>query len=180
VPNIDTTLALIGVSYLWTAPGDTAKPATSIAYGGAMGGAWTYVGGTQEGVSFSREIDVNRHYWEEQLAPVKNTPGQGTVSVSCNLGEATMQNLKLAFGSGALTTASGITTLTLSETLDTIAVVLDGVNPQGLFRRIYIPRANSVASLEVAGRRTEELTYYPLTLESVCRLNEIVIDNDDA
>lgn len=180
MPNIDTTNALIGVAYLWTAPGDTAKPATSIAYGGAMAGAWTYIGGTEEGVSFSREIDVNRHYWEEQSAPVRNTPGQGTVSVTALMGEATMNNLKLAFGSGSLTTASGITTLTLSDVLDTIAVVLDGVNPLGLFRRIYIPRANSVASLEVANRRTESLTSFPLTLESVCRMNEIVIDNDDA
>lgn len=183
MPQIDTTKVLIGTVHLYVAPADTAMPADTVEYGGAWGASWRFPGATEEGVNFAFERDTNMHYVEEQPTPVAVTVGNSQFRVETALAEATLDNLKLAFGGGTLTTqASGVgvigkSTLALSDTLDELAVGLEGLNPAGFFRRVYIPRVVSVATVEVANRRNESKQTYNVQLQSICRMNEIqVID----
>lgn len=179
-PVIDPTKAAIGFAYLWTAPASTAEPATTILYGEDMLSPWVYVGGTLEGITMGGNTETNFHYFEEQSSPVKSTPGQGTMSVTCTLGEVTMANLKIALGAGTLATASGITTVTPSDIVDELAIVVDGVNEIGKFKRLYIPRVTVSSDFELAFRRTEAIQGYQVTFQSTCLRSAIKIRNDDA
>lgn len=179
-PTIAPANAAIGHGYLWTAPSATAKPADTILFGDDMLSPWTYIGGTLEGWTVGSETETNFHYFEEQQSPVKATPGNGTISVSATLGEVTMANLLIAAGGGSLNTASGITTLTLTDTATEFAVLLDGPNSIGKFKRIYIPSATVTSNLELAFRRTESIQGYAVTFQSTCLRSAIKIVNDDA
>jgi hypothetical protein len=180
-PTRDVTNVLVGISWLYLAPGDTAMVADSVAYGGTWTAPWTYVGATEEGVSQSFERDINFHRIEEQSSPVAVTVNESTISISTNLAEHTLENMKTSFGGGEIvTTAAGTgqigkKTLTLSDELDFLAVGLEGKNPEGFFRRLYIPRVVSVASVETAHRRSETKKLLPVTLQAVCDISEIEI-----
>lgn len=180
-PTIDTSNILVGFAFLHVAAADEPAPADTVAHGGDPGGNWRYTGATEEGWSLGFEREVNDHFVEEQSASVFTTPGNGALTLSGSLAEVTLENMLLALGGGSLATqaaASGVIgkkTLTLSDQYDSYAVLLDGLNPEGFFRRVYIPRARSVASLEVAFRRNEQKQLFNVTLTSNSALDDIII-----
>lgn len=185
-PAIDTSKILIGYGYLFTAVADTAQPLDSVIYGGDPGAAWTYIGATEEGVTYGFEREVNDHFVEEQSAAVLTTPGNGALSFSAALAEVTIENLKLALGGGSIVTtaaAAGVVgkkVLTLSDQYDSFALCFYGKNPAGHYRRIYLPRARSVATLEVANRRNESKQLFNVTFNSNSALEDIKITDKTA
>lgn len=168
---ITTTNVIVGHAWGYTAAADTAEPATAPGTGGALA-SWTQWGATEEGVGLSLERDITEHYVEEQAIQVFSTPGTSTFSVNTELAESTLANWKLAVGGGSI--ASSV--LTLSDTLDTVGVYVDMEAPGATVRRsVYIPRAQSVGSLDVANRRAEQKQLLGLTLNSSCTFAEIKI-----
>ena len=168
---VTTTNVVIGHAWGYTAAGDTAEPATAPGTGGSLT-SWTQWGATEEGVGLALERDITEHYVEESAIQVFSTPGTSTFSVNTELAESTLANWKLAVGGGSI--ASSV--LTLSDTLDTVAVYVDMEAPGALVRRsLYIPRAQSVGSLDVSNRRAEQKQLLGLTLNSSCTLSEIKI-----
>lgn len=186
-PTKDVTKVLVGIAYLYLGPKNTALPAETVEYEGDWGADWTYVGSTEEGVSQSFERDTNMHRVEEQSSPVRVTINTSTISVSTSLAEHTLENMKTAFGGGAITKQAagtgtiGKSTLTLSDTLEELAVGLEGKSPEGFFRRLYIPRVVSTATVETAHRRSEGKKLLPVTLQAICDIAEIkVVDKTAA
>jgi hypothetical protein len=170
---ITTTNVVIGEAYGYTAAGDTAEPSAAPANGGAIAG-WTQWGATEEGVGLNLERDITNHYIEESAIQVFSTPGTSTFSVTTQLAESTLANWKLAAGGGVI--AGG--TLTLSDTLDTYGVYLDMQAPGATTRRtVFIPRAQSVGSLDVANRRAEAKQLLGVQLNSSCTFAEIKISD---
>ncbi len=168
---VTTTNVIVGHAWGYTAAADTAEPATAPGTGGALT-SWTQWGATEEGVGLSLERDITEHYIEEQAIQVFSTPGTSTFSVNAELAESTLANWKLAVGGGSI--ASSV--LTLSDTLDTVGVYVDMEAPGALVRRsLYIPRAQSVGSLDVQNRRAEQKQLLGLTLNSSCTFAEIKI-----
>jgi hypothetical protein len=174
LPSIDTGNVIIGVGYLYHAAADTAEPATAPGPGGAAPAGYTYVGATQEGVTLNLDREVNQHYVEESSIQVFSTPGNSTFTIELQLAESTLANWKLGVGGGSI--ASDV--LTLSDTLDIVALYLDMPGPDSERRTVYIPRANSVGGLEVSLRRNESKQLITASFQSACALDEIVITDD--
>lgn len=182
-PVKDLTQVLVGVAYLYVAPGSTNPVADTVAFGAQFPTPWKYVGSTDEGVQQGFDRDLTFHRVEEQSSPARVTINSSTISISTSLAEHTIENLKLALGSGTMTTvapATGVVgkkTLTLSEDLDELAVTLEGKNAAGFWRRYYVPRVLSVASVEIANRRSEAKKLLPVTLQAICDINQIRVDD---
>jgi hypothetical protein len=167
---VTTTNVVIGHAWGYSAAGDTAEPGTAPGTGANLG-AFTQWGATEEGVALSLERDITNHYIEEQAIQVFATPGTSTFSISTSLAESTLANWKLAVGGGVIASS----TLTLSDVLDTVAVYVDMEAPGVVRRSVYIPRAQSVGSLDVQNRRAEQKQLLGLTLNSSCTFAEILI-----
>jgi hypothetical protein len=167
---VTTTNVIVGHAWGYTGAGDTAEPATAPGTGGALTG-FTQWGATEEGVGLSLERDITNHYIEEQAIQVFATPGTSTFSINTSLAESTLANWKLAVGGGSIASS----TLTLADTLDTVAVYIDMEAPSTTRRSVYIPRAQSVGSLDVQNRRAEQKQLLGLTLNSSCTFAEILI-----
>lgn len=168
---ITTTNIVIGEAYGYTAPSDTSEPSAASGVGTAIT-SWTQWGATEEGVGLSLTRDITNHYIEEQAIQVFSTPGTSTFSLNSQLAESTLANWKLSVGGGSITSS----VLTLSDTLDTVAVYLDMQAPGATTRRtVYVPRAQSVGSLDVANRRAAAKQLLGLSLNSSCTFAEIKI-----
>lgn len=178
-PQKDVTAVLVGVSWLYIAPGNTALVGDEVAYGAEWEDPWRYGGATEEGVSQSFERDVNYHRIEEQTSPVRVTINESTISISTSFAEHTLENMKTAMGGGRITkTAAGSgqpgkSILTFQDDLEEFAVGLEGKNPEGFWRRFYIPRVVSVATVETAHRRSESKKLLPATFNAICAIEEI-------
>ena len=176
MPSITTSNVIIGVGFLYYAAGDTVAPSGAGSIPGPSGSApsgWTFVGATEEGVSLNMDREVNQHYVEESSIQVFSTPGNSTFSIDLQLAESTLANWKLGVGGGSI--ASG--TLTLSDTLDIVALYLDMPAPGGATARrtVYVPRANSVGGLDVALRRNEAKQLITASFQSAVALDQIKI-----
>lgn len=175
-PAIITGNVVVGYAIMWRAVADTARPTT--VYGGDLGAsvvAWSYVGATEEGVTWAKSTDVQDHFVEESSISVFSTPGTGRFAFTGALAETTMENLKFCLGGGTLTGTVGAQTLTPSETLDQYAIVLDTVAPGSTIRRVYVPRVRIVSQLEVANRRSEQKQLFNFEAVANCAMSEIRI-----
>jgi hypothetical protein len=183
---VTTTNVLVGNATLYTAPANTAAPADTLADGAAWLTPWVHVGGTEEGVSFAVGVDTNDIRIEEQSTPVLVTVNQRNVRIMAALSEDTIENMKLAYGGGTIATqaaAAGVIgkkTLTLSESLDSLAAGFEGKSPQGFFRRVYIPRIISVADVTTVYRRAAGNRSYAVEFRAICPIEQITITDKTA
>ena len=167
---VTTANVVIGHAWLYHGTADTAEPATAPGTGGALA-SYTQIGATEEGVALNLERDITEHYVEEVAIQVFSTPGTSTFSMSGSMAESTLANWKLGVGGGTI--ASSV--LTLSDTLDTVALYLDMEAPSTARRSVYIPRAQSVGSLDVQNRRAEQKQLIGFNFNSSCTMAEIKI-----
>lgn len=180
-PTITTGNVLVGVGALYTAPANTPPPADSVPLNGAWGTPWVPVGATEEGVSLQVQRETQDIRVEEQSTPVAVVANTSDVRVLTALSEDTIESMKLAYGGGTIVTTAATTTqppkktLTLSDTLDQLAVGLEGVDVEGFPRRIYVPLAVSVAEVTTAYRRAANNRSYAVSLRALCPLPSIVI-----
>lgn len=183
MPQYNIENVLVGLAWLYFAPGNTAYVDDATQFGMVdTVDPWAYIGATEEGVNESSERDLNRHVIEEQSSPAYITVNSTTVSVSASLAEYTLENLKLGHGAGTIETTAATTTtpgkkrFRFSDQLDELAIILEGKNPEGFYRRYYIPRVLSVGSVETAHRRSESKKLIPVQFESISDISEVFID----
>src|SRR5215203_7281455 len=103
-PAINTANLALGYAILWTAAADTAKPTAN--FGGVISG-WTYVGATNEGITWGKSTDVNDLFVEESSTAVMTATGQGRFSFSGQLAEVSPANIAFVMGGGSLTGSAG-------------------------------------------------------------------------
>ena len=106
-----------GPGYLYYAPLGTALPANTVAGSvftdaWASAGAWALLGATDEGSSFSYELDTEDIEVAEYLDPVQVVATGRTINIAFSLVNISATNLKRALNGGTITTSgSGATTL---------------------------------------------------------------------
>ena len=172
---------MVGEGALFVAPENTAAPADTIALFDGWAGLWVHPGLTEEGVNFSMERDLNFHRVEEQSAPVFVTINTSTLSFATALSESTLDNLKIALGSGTLTTVAagsgiiGKKTFVPGDTPEIVAVGFEAKNTYGFFRRIRVPRAVATGTVEMAHRRSESKRQFGATFQSMSAMGDISI-----
>lgn len=178
---VDTTKVIVGYATMYTAPKNTAAPLDTLAESAPWLSPWVSPGATEEGVSFAVGTDTGDIRIEEQATPVLVLVTAKNVRVLVTLSEDTVENMKLAYGGGTIvTTAAGTgqpgkKTLTLSNSLDQLAVGFESINSFGFWRRVYVPSVLSVADVTTAYRRAANNRAYNVELRAVCDPSEIKI-----
>lgn len=175
---INTSNVIVGAATLYTAPANTALPADSVVYGGAWPAGWTDVGATEEGVSQIVGTDTSDINIEEQATPVSVMVTRRNVRVQVALAEDVLENIKLAWGGGTLTTVVGppaTKTLVLSDTLATFAIAFEALNSYGFFRRFYVPVVMSTADVTTRYRRAAAERSYAVEFRAICASNQILL-----
>ena len=178
---VDVTKVIAGVATLYTAPVGTAMPADTVAEGVAWASTWVHHGATEEGISFINGTDTNDIFVEEQSPPARILVSRRNVRVTFALAEDVVASMKLSYGGGVSTPVvagtgqPGKTTLTLSDTLDEVAVGFEAINAFGFWRRVHIPRAVSVADVTTTYRRATNNRSYAVELRAICASSDIKI-----
>lgn len=185
----------VGQVTAWIASANTPIPADTVAIdadwaivtgtgypsGSITAGSWRAPGATQAGWTLEESVTTNDITIEEQSIPVGTLKSATQFRVTSVMSEDQLENAKLAYGGGTLTTvaaASGVIgskTLTLSDTMDSLAVGLEGLNSLGFWRRVYIPVATSTASVSTTYRRAAGQRLYAVQLNAACAISQIVI-----
>jgi len=185
-PVRDIRKVMIGTVALYLAPADTPPPEDTVVLNGDWGALWKHPGFTEEGVQFTFDRSTEDHYVEEQSNPALVTVSESSFQIEVGFVEDTLENMQYAFGGGtimktaAATGQIGKSVLTLSDELDYMALGLEGRNPEGFWRRLYIPRVVSTGSVETAFRRNDSKRIYPATFNAVTAMSEIQWINMDA
>lgn len=172
----------IGFANLYVAPADTALVADSVDYGTAWGGLWVYQGGTVEGVKWSVEPDIKEHRIEESATPALIAVDTTNITIETELAEDVIENIKTAFGGGGTITtvpaASGVIgkkELKLADAVADLAVAFEMQTRAGFWRRVYVPRMNSVGKTETSYRRAETIRTYPIEFRAICNTEDVII-----
>jgi hypothetical protein len=142
---------------------------------------WTAAGATMKGVDLKRTTQTQSTNIDEQVTEVGRYFTSGTFGFSTVLAEDTVETMKLAYGSGAITitaptsTTPGVKDLALSDSLDQLAFALEGKNAQGFWRRIYVPVGVSTGSPTTTYQRAATNRQYAVDLNAICKTSDIVI-----
>lgn len=185
-PNL--TGVIVGAATMYWAPFGEATPgqgepmpADSVVLGGSWAGNWTYIGGTLEGVKLSKNPKTVDIRIEEQSTPANVVIDTQDISVMTTLSEESVANMKLAYGGGTITVQAptsslvGKSTLALSDNLDLLSVGFEGINPEGLWVRVYIPKVVSAAQVDTSFRRAQQQRLWPATLRAICPVSQIQV-----
>lgn len=181
VVTVDTTNVLYGLVAVYTAPTGTAAPADTVAIGTAWSSPWTPIGATDSGVSRALTRNTVDIRIEEQQLPVARVADTADLTYSFDLSEDTRENEKLALGGGTITTQAASTgiigkkTLVLSETIDQLALGLEGKNKNGFWTRYIVPIVSSTGTVTTTYRRVADKRMYTVTLSALCKLSDITI-----
>lgn len=184
--TITTENVLVGIATLWYAPvdpitGPEPMPADTIGEGVDWAGNWIAPGATDQGVKITKAPKTQDITIEEQGTPALVTIDSTDVSIDTSLAEDTLANMALAYGGGTITTVAagasqvGKSTLTLADNLALLSVGFEGINVDGFWRRVYIPKVLSVASVDTTYRRAAAARLYPVTLRAICAPSDIVV-----
>ena len=99
---------LIGYGKIYRAPVAEANPdETSVAWGAAWGGNWTYLGDTLEPATMGAEFEIVDVNIEQSNAPVKQSRVNEIIRISTSVAEHTATLMQLLLGGTVTTTAAG-------------------------------------------------------------------------
>lgn len=104
---MSTSDILIGPITLYKAPVGEALPADSTAYGTAWGGNWTDIGWTSEALIWNASLEEKDIFIQQATGAVKRAVTKEMHTFETKLTELTSENLQLALGGTATTTAAG-------------------------------------------------------------------------
>lgn len=151
---------VLGSASLWTGTFGATEPADSIV---APGVGWTDAGATTDGVTISVSPDYTELVADQVVDRVGSRMTARTITVTTNLAETTLDNLKLALGGGTVTSATGKKTFDAAIANNGepayIALLIDGVAPGGKKRRIIVRKALSTDNVEFAYSKDNQTVY---------------------
>jgi hypothetical protein len=179
-PVVDTTTVIVGEARLYTAPMGTAAPLDTLATGTVWPSPWTFVGPTEEGVSLAVGSATTDIMIEEQATPVATPLVSSNVRVIVSLSGDTLETMKLVFGGGTITTQAAATgiigkkTFTMLDSISTIMCGFEAVGVAGFWRRVIVPKVQSVADVTTPYRRAANNRAYPAELRAICARSEII------
>lgn len=183
-PAYDTTQVLFGNAYLFTAPFGTATPSLDNMGDSTQWAAsgWTYNGATDQGVQNSFTPNMSLIQIEETPIPVASLVSTATFQITLSLAEENLSIINLAYGAGGTiqTFAAGagqpvMQQLNLSTKFALLAAAILGQNNLGFPRIYYVPKIMSAGTVTTNFRRAANARLYPITLNALCDLSQIVI-----
>jgi len=131
--------------------------------GMALGSPFTEVGYTEDGVTMeyaAEDMDIMVH---EETFPVGSVITKETVTVTCNMAEASLTNISQAM-SGAVLSGNVIT---LGDGVTkTMNLKIEGTNASGYLRSILIPKAVASGTVGMSYKKGEK-TIVPITFKAL-------------
>ncbi len=178
---------IVGEATLYIAPANTAIPPVPATAGATSWAVpttpWVQSGFTESGVVLNVDRKVNDVYVDEQSTPVVIVPQTMDVAIDITFAEDTIANMVNAYGGGTVTQTTagaatpGLTTLALSNSLTTVALVFYGVNSFGFQRQVYIPEVVSTGKVKTEYMRYKSARTYPTTFTAICDPSLIIVND---
>lgn len=140
---------------------------------------WAAAGASDEGYKLTIDSSTQTENIEEDPQPVSVDLEGREIKIEAALAEDTLETIKLAVGGGSIavqaasSTVVGKRTLTLNDSIDRVAAVLEMKNKFGLARRWIIPEMMAGGSVSTDFRRAAGKRLYPLALQAVCATADI-------
>lgn len=146
--GVTTTNLLMGPAKVYIAPFGTTEPLNADI---ELAAEWTDVGGTLDGANINIEQTYTELLVDQIAMRVGSRLTSQNVSVTVNMAEATLANMRVATN----TAAGAGTTFELDPTISNaepnyVAVIFEGQRPGGGNRRFIIRRALSIEAIEMA------------------------------
>lgn len=170
---------LVGLANLYIGELATQDPADTLAFDEKWQDPWYHPGYSDKGVTLNFDRKEKRHMVEEVSNPLVITTESSTFKIQMGFAEATLENFMHAAGGGTISTQAaavgsiGKKSLQLSENLKVVKLGLEGLNPQGFYRRIIIPRVVSVGKIKTEYDRSKNKQVYTAEFEAVCSVSDI-------
>lgn len=124
---------------------------------------WTDLGGTTDGVTITIAPEYTELVVDQVIDRVGSRLTSRSITISTNLAEATLENLKIALSGGTITAAAGKKTFDLAIANNGEpayqALLIDGIAPDGKKRRIIVRKALSTDSVEFAYSKDGQTVY---------------------
>ena len=149
------TVKINGVVYT-IEPGGTAP-------GVSFGSPYTEVGYTNDGVTVEYNADEADIEVEEETFAIGRVITKEALTVTCNMAESSLYNIDKAMAgsvlSGSIITLGGGTNKTMN-------LKIEGTNPAGFTRTIFVPLATSTGSVGQSYKKGEK-TVVPVTFQAL-------------
>ena len=156
---------LIGTGVLYVASKNTAFPGDS--GGGAWDAnpsGWTDVGFSEDGWTLEYDKTFEDIMVAEEIDPIKSVKSAQEIRLTGTLAQASLTNIKEAFGGGTITEddttnfASGYDTLVPPATDGFVekSLLLVTEGPSGVIRHLQIPRAINVGAFTMANQKAPQ------------------------
>lgn len=155
---VTTTNLIMGPGELYTGAFGATEPASPTT---APAVAWTNVGGTMDGVT----LNIGLEFTELEVDQVVDVPGRRLtkreMTIETNMAEPTLENFAIAMNAPAPTTVTNVKTLepvngTAAFNPTYVALLFDGIAPNGKTRRFVVRRALSTEGVETAYQKDEQ------------------------
>lgn len=158
---VTATNLIQGPATLYIATFGATEPATIAT---APGAGWTDVGGTQDGVNLSVELEFS----ELSVDQVVDIPAQRVMKrvpkIKTNLAEPTLVNLAAALNELAASVAANKFTPSnglAAFTPNYAAILLDGIAPGGFKRRVIVRKCLQIGNVESSYKKDGQ-TLFPV------------------
>lgn len=166
---VTTTNLAMGPGELYVGDFGATEPADAAINDTPASSAWTDVGGTLGGLTFT----VSQQFKELEVDQLVETPERRVTrreaSFKTQLAEATLENLVLALNSGTVTSGTQDVfepdTVTSGDSPDYKAAIFDGYGGAGLRRRVIMRKVLSTENVDVVASKDGQ-TVYPVTFMS--------------
>jgi hypothetical protein len=164
---VSTTNLILGPATLYIGAFGATEPAASAVGTVPASAAWTDLGGTTDGVSYT----IDQSYTELEVDQIVDRAGSRltgrTITVTTNLAEGTLTNLAYALNDGSIVTGAGYSTydpaFASSATQPTYrSLLIDGFAPNSKRRRFIVRKVLSTDSVETAYNK-DSMTVFSVT-----------------
>lgn len=127
----------------------------------AVASQWEFLGSTNGGITKSVSPTYTKLEVDQTPYDVERRLTEAEYTISTNLAETTLRNLQVALNGGTLTTGPGFERFTPS--IDTsatrptyIALLLEGIAPEGHRKRVGVPKVLNVAEVAQAFAKADQ------------------------
>lgn len=128
-----------------------------------VGGAYVEAGYTEDGVTMEYSADTSDVDVEEETFPIGRVITKETLSITCNMAEASLVNLDKAYAGSVLAGA----TITIGDgAIKEMSIKLTGTNPAGADRTIEIALATATGSVSTPYKKGEK-SVVPVTFQAL-------------
>lgn len=145
----------------------TAPPADAAVNSTPAASAWTDMGGTNGGVTFTVTPKFTTLQLDQVVDTIDDRMTSRSIQVALTCGEALLSNLAAALNSSIGATGANFATLepnysTFASQTQKVSLLVDGFAPASVAnarRRLYIPRAQQTGKVDVVAAKDKQVGF---------------------